>query len=102
VNPVLAGWKFGVARMELEWDVDFKVSNDLRFSLARTNRKRKHQGEEQQRQLISSRPLWGCVSLLKGFNKHGDFSPFLSPRKDSVRRATQLEEATELPNLLIA
>src|SRR5882672_2026735 len=39
VDPVLACGKFGVPRMELERNVDFKIVSDLRLRLARMNSK---------------------------------------------------------------
>jgi hypothetical protein len=38
VDDVLARRKLGVPCMELKWNVDFKVSNDLRVYFARVNR----------------------------------------------------------------
>src|ERR1700730_2381039 len=38
VDDVLTWWKFGVSCMELEWDVDFKVANNLRMRSGCVNR----------------------------------------------------------------
>jgi hypothetical protein len=45
-NALLAGRKFGVTHVKLEWNLSFKVANDLRVCLGRVNRQGKNQGDE--------------------------------------------------------
>jgi len=46
VDDVLARREFGVPYMELEWDVNLEISNDLRVRFARVNRYCKNQGDQ--------------------------------------------------------
>ena len=75
MDAVLARWKFGVARVELEWDLDFKLAYDLRACSGRANRERKYQDEEQREQLMPSPVLVVREILVGSINGHGGFSP---------------------------
>jgi hypothetical protein len=45
-DAVLARRKLGITHVKLEWNLGFKVANDLRVCLRRVNRQSKNYGDE--------------------------------------------------------
>jgi hypothetical protein len=84
-EDVLTRGKFGSPRVELEWDVSFELSNDLRMRLGRVDRQGANESNEE-RQVERFSAFSDCVKLVDEFSEHYCFSSDLYLPLEQVER----------------